>query len=107
MKSMVLCLLVCASSFGLPAFAQDVKLSKKIKAAMERVDTNNIKKHITYLADDILRGRKPGEPGYQMAVDYVVNEFDKIGLVPAGDAGKLQQKSILGRATWEPKKTQT
>jgi hypothetical protein len=40
-----------------------------------------------------------------MAVDYVVNEFSKIGLVPAGDAGSFQQKLILRRATLEPKKT--
>jgi hypothetical protein len=105
MKSMAFGLMMGASFFALPALSQDIKLSKKTTAAMERVDTNTIKKHITYLADDALRGRKPGEPGYQMALDYVVNEFSKIGLAPAGDAGSFQQKLILRRATFEAKKS--
>jgi hypothetical protein len=105
MKSWTFILLFGASSFSMPAAAQDIKLSKKTTAAMGSVDTNTIKKHITYLADDKLRGRMPGEPGYQMAVDYVVNEFTQIGLIPAGDAGSFQQKLILRKATLDAKKS--
>ena len=57
----------------LPIFAQDVKISKSIKQAMSRIDTNSIRSHITYLADDKLKGRLPGTAGYQLAVDYVID----------------------------------
>ncbi len=81
------------------AWSQNVKLDAKTKSALERVDKEKIKSHITWLADDKLKGRKPGTEGYQMAVDYVVNQFTEIGMIPAGDHGTYLQKLILRRAT--------
>jgi len=81
------------------AWAQNVKLDTKTKSAMEKVDQEKIKSHITYLADDKLKGRKPGTEGYQMAVDYVVKQFTEIGIAPGGDNGTYLQKLILRRAT--------
>ena len=49
---------------------------------MDRVDTNTIRSHIAYLADDRLKGRLPGTEGYQIAVDYVVDQFKKNGCEP-------------------------
>lgn len=57
--------------------AQQVKISKNIQQAMNRIDTNMIRSHIAYLADDKLKGRLPGTEGYQMAVDYVVDQYKK------------------------------
>jgi len=81
------------------AWSQNVKLDAKTKRALDRVDKVKIKSHISYLADDKLKGRKPGTEGYQMAVDYVVNQFTEIGVMPAGDHGTYLQKLILRRAT--------
>jgi Peptidase family M28/PA domain len=81
------------------AWAQNVKLDSKTKSAMEKVDKEKIKSHINWLADDKLKGRKPGTEGYQMAVDYVVKQFTEIGMTPAGDNGTYLQKLILRRAT--------
>lgn len=80
------------------SFAQDVKISKNIKQAMDRIDTNVIRSHISYLADDKLKGRLPGTEGYHMAVDYVVDQFKKIGLQPAGDNNSFTQKLILRKS---------
>ncbi|HRG79672.1 MAG TPA: peptidase M28, partial [Cyclobacteriaceae bacterium] len=81
------------------AFSQTIKLDSKTKSALERVDKEIIKSHITYLADDKLKGRKPGTEGYQMAVDYVIDQFTKMGMAPVGDNGTYLQKLILRRAT--------
>jgi hypothetical protein len=46
--------------------------------------------HVQYLADDKLQGRMPGTPGFELATQYVVDQFKAIGLKPAGVDGYLQ-----------------
>jgi len=96
MKKYLLLLSVC---FALTSFAQDVKISKAIKQAMDRIDTNIIRSHIAYLADDKLKGRLPGTEGYQTAVDYVVDKFKQIGISPGGDNGGYTQKLVIRKST--------
>ncbi len=70
-------------------------VSQEILNHIESIDSNIIKAHVTYLADDKLLGRQPGKPGYQMAVDYVVDQFKKLGLKPQGENNGYLQKVIL------------
>jgi hypothetical protein len=91
-------LLTVCSFTALNLFAQDIKISKGIKQAMDRIDTNTIRSHIAYLADDKLKGRLPGTEGYQTAVDYVIDQYKKIGLAPGGDNNGFTQKLILRKA---------
>ncbi len=65
---------------------------------MDRIDTNTIRSHIAYLADDKLKGRLPGTEGYQMAVDYVVDQYKKMGITPGGDNGGYTQKVIIRKS---------
>ena len=65
---------------------------------MNRVDTNVIRSHIAYLASDELKGRLPGTPGYQSAVDYVVDQFKKMGVAAGGDNGAYTQKLVIRRS---------
>lgn len=44
--------------------------------------TDNLKKHIAYLADDKLEGRRTGTPGEKLAKDYILGEFSLLGLEP-------------------------
>ncbi|HET6722864.1 MAG TPA: PA domain-containing protein, partial [Chitinophagaceae bacterium] len=81
--------------------AQDITISKDIKKAMDRIDTNMIRSHIVYLADDKLKGRLPGTEGYQMAVDYVIDQYKKIGLSPGGDNGGFRQKLVIRKSIVE------
>jgi hypothetical protein len=46
--------------------------------------------HIQFLADDKLEGRNVGTPGFAAAVKYVEDDFQKIGLKPAGVGGYEQ-----------------
>lgn len=52
--------------------------------------TENLKAHIGYLADDKLEGRRTGMPGEKLAMDYISEQFKKIGLAPAGTDGYIQ-----------------
>ena len=80
------------------AFSQDVKISKGIKQAMDRIDTNIIRSHIAFLADDKLKGRYPGTEGFQTAVDYVIDQFKNIGLTPSGDDNGFTQKLVTRKS---------
>lgn len=79
-------------------FAQDIKVSKSLAQAMNRIDTNTIRDHIAYLADDKLKGRYPGTEGYQTAVDYVVDQYKKMGLQPGGDNNGFTQKLFIRKS---------
>ena len=90
-------LIVC-SLIALHISAQNITISKDIKKAMDRIDTNTIRSHIAYLADDKLKGRLPGTEGYQMAVDYVTDQYKKIGLIPGGDNSGFTQKVLIRKS---------
>lgn len=65
---------------------------------MNGIDTHIIRSNIAWLADDKLKGRLPGTEGYRMAVDYVVDQYKKIGLAPGGDNGTYLQNLIIRRS---------
>ena len=78
------------------------RISKEVASAMKLASADQIKADITYLADDKLLGRKPGTPGYKMAVDYVVEELKKNGVQPAGENGTWLQNILLRSSRLEP-----
>ena len=90
--------MICSFT-ALNSFSQELKISKGIKQAMDKIDTNTIRSHIAYLADDRLKGRLPGTEGYQIAVDYVIDQYKKIGIAPGGDNGGYTQKLIIRKST--------
>ena len=54
-------------------------------------DTQRIKSHLFFLADDLLEGRDTGSKGHEMAALYIATEFAKYGLKPAGTDGYVQR----------------
>ncbi|WP_181303981.1 M28 family peptidase [Rufibacter sp. XAAS-G3-1] len=79
-------------------FAQSLTLEKEVAQQLRTVKPEAIKAHIRYLADDKLLGRLPGTPGYQMAVDYVVQQFKKMGVQPGGENGTYLQTVRIRKA---------
>jgi len=45
---------------------------------------DKLKKHIQFLADDKLEGRRTGTAGEEKAVEYIVNQFKAYGIAPKG-----------------------
>jgi hypothetical protein len=85
-----------------PAAAQTWTPPVPVVVALPTVQPAAFEAHVRYLADDRLRGRLPGTPGYQLAVDYVTAQFRQNGVLPAGDQGSYVQKVRLRRAFVEP-----
>ena len=78
----LLWLLVLISQFG---YAQ--KLKKADKAILA-----GIQKHIVYLADDKLEGRRTGSHGERLAYEYIFKQFSKAGLHPKAENGSWVQE---------------
>lgn len=65
-----------------PAFGQKNFPEKKV--------LNNLRKHITFLADDKLEGRRTGSNGEKLAADYIVKQFKQAGLAAYTGKSYLQ-----------------
>ncbi|SES66158.1 M28 family metallopeptidase [Thalassotalea agarivorans] len=65
------------------------------------VEADRIKAHMTFLADDTLKGRDTGSEGYQIAANYVVSQFKQIGVEPKGDHGSYEQQVTFRKAFLE------
>src|SRR5829696_4611980 len=51
------------------------------------VDSNSLRAHLDFLADDALEGRRPGTRGAELAAKYIAAQFRRLGLEPAGEEG--------------------
>ncbi|WBA42716.1 M28 family peptidase [Hymenobacter canadensis] len=76
-------------------------LPKPLRKPLSSISPAGFKAHVQFLADDQLRGRQPGTPGYKMAVDYVVAQLQQRGVQPAGENGTFLQTVQLRRAITE------
>ncbi len=54
-------------------------------AYADSADPELIKQHIAILAHDSLRGRLPGTAEYEVAMKYVMDQYQSIGIRPLGD----------------------
>jgi aminopeptidase YwaD len=50
-----------------------------------------LKQHVEYLSDDRLEGRRTGTAGEELAMKYIISQFNEIGLAPKGTEHFPQQ----------------
>ena len=65
------------------------------RQAAASIDSEKIRAHVRFLADDLLEGRGPGTRGGDLAAKYIGTQFALDGLEPAGDNGTYFQKVPL------------
>ena len=99
-KSLFYSIALCASS--LTVYGQKPVVNAQVSKDMEQASATQLKKDITYLADDKLKGRQPGTEGYQMAADYVIERLKAYGVQPAGEKGGWLQQVKLRKAFIAP-----
>lgn len=63
--------------------------------ALNRITAEKLRSHIAVLAHDSLEGRGPSSVGDKKATAYIVSQFKKFGLKPAGEKGTFIQKVPL------------
>ena len=82
------------------AFAQQLSPSDRAAADMakKQIRPEAIRAHMRFLSDNMLTGRAPGTPGYDIAARYVASELEGMRLRPAGDEGTWYQQVPLRNA---------
>jgi len=81
--------------------AQD-KTINDVSSLITTIQPDSIRAHIQYLADDRLKGRLPGTPEYEIAMQYVIAHFKQMGIAPGGENNSYLQKVPLRRAKIDP-----
>jgi Zn-dependent M28 family amino/carboxypeptidase len=62
------------------------------QALQNSITADAIRIHVATLADDKMEGRGPGAPGGELAAKYLADQFEQLGLEPAGDDGTWFQQ---------------
>ncbi len=91
--------LVLAGLLSLIVLSSCGEAQKVETVATEKVNANNIKAHIEFLADDTLLGRDTGSAGYQVAANYVKSHFKQLGLTPMGEHDGFEQEVTFRKTT--------
>ena len=65
-------------------FLAQTTVAQKLKKK-DKVVFTNLQKHISFLADDKLEGRRTGTNGEKLAYEYISSEFTKAGLTAKGE----------------------
>jgi aminopeptidase YwaD len=84
-------LLVLVPVLGL---AQSKRKKRQLEEKANAELVANLKAHVQYLADDKLEGRRAGTKGEELAMQYIISQYEKIGLAPKGTAGYVQEFEI-------------
>src|SRR3954453_10665062 len=71
-------------------------------AQLPKVDAAAVLAETKVLASDEYEGRAPGSPGEERTVQYLTDEFKKIGLAPGNTDGTYVQKVPLLGITPDP-----
>jgi len=69
------------------AQAQQALAGNPADRVARAVDSNSLRAHFEFLADDALEGRRPGTRGAELTARYLAAQFRRLGLQPAGDSG--------------------
>ncbi len=84
--------------FGFLMFIGEIancQITPDAEKAIDQIKPSHIKADMTYLADDLLRGREPGTTGFELASKYVEAQFISIGLLPGVDGKTYRQPVTL------------
>ncbi len=101
MKSHSLRVFPVAICFAVAAAAQQPLVPPDVKAAAERITTQQLKADLEFLASDELKGRNTPSPGLDMAAEYIATRLRKAGVKPLGDDGSYRQHYVMRETTLE------
>ena len=73
-----------------------------INSALNSIDEDGMKKHIAILASDEFQGRAPPTQGEEKTIQYLKEEFEKIGCIPWNGESFFQEVPVV-ETTIDPK----
>ncbi|MCR9066020.1 MAG: M28 family metallopeptidase [Cytophagales bacterium] len=80
-------------------------LAQKGHPELNSIDPNKIEGHMTFLADDLLKGRAVGSEEFEIASVYVQSQLLSMGLKPASSNGTFKQEVPFKQATVDTEKS--
>ncbi len=89
-----LCLLLTVT--GLPLAAQT---ATPLSRAAETITEQDVMRRVGLIAADSMMGRGTPSPGLERTAEYVAREFQRGGLIPAGEKGTYLQRFGVSRWT--------
>ena len=105
MKAMIISLALFLTTFSFVCCTAGVERTGTI--SFPEIDGNAVLKHTKILSSDEFEGRGPGTNGEDKTVNYIVEEFKKVGLKPGNTDGTFIQAVPLVGTTAEPDMTLT
>lgn len=91
---------VAAATFVAFARAGDDVLSAPLKARLDAIKVDTLKKHEEFLTGETCAGRDTGQEGLTKARDYLVEQHTKYGLAGAGEGGSFLYDFEVPTTTW-------
>jgi Zn-dependent M28 family amino/carboxypeptidase len=79
------------------------ELEERLQPALEAITPDGLLAHIKVLASDEFEGRSPGTKGEDLSVNYITDQFKKIGLKPGNPDGTYTQEVPLAGIKSEPR----
>ncbi len=76
-------------------FLTGCSTTPKVPPPSTDIDETAFREHVRVLASDEFEGRKPGTPGEEKTIAYVLEQFKKLGLKPGNGESFLQQVPML------------
>jgi hypothetical protein len=92
-------LVALASIAAATPAAQSPVVTPAVRAAADRITTEQLKKDLEFLASDELKGRNTPSPGYDAAAAYIEERLKRAGVKPLGDAGSYRQHYVMRETT--------
>jgi hypothetical protein len=86
---------VAATTIALICGAAELSQSPGVHAALDRISSQCMRGHVSFLASDLLEGRATPSIGLDVAAEYIAAQFRRAGLQPAGDNGYFQTANYL------------
>jgi hypothetical protein len=94
MRAPALSVVLAAALIAAPAHGQGLP-----DAAVESITSTDMAARIGIISDDSMMGRDTPSPGLERAAAYVIGEFRRLGLRPAGENGTYVQRFGVTRWT--------
>ena len=105
MKTTIISFALFLSTFSFVCCAGSSK--RTVTISFPEIDGNAVLEHTKILSSDEFEGRGPGTNGEEKTVNYIVEEFEKVGLKPGNTDGTFIQAVPLVGITADPAMTLT
>src|SRR5260221_9516915 len=102
MRQRILTVVIVVMVAGLLTSAADAPPAN-LQPAILSMSAERLMSHIKVLASDEFEGRAPGSAGEEKTVNYLIDQFKKLGLHPGNPDGSFIQNVPLVGFTAQPK----